>query len=167
MLLPLTLRTSLLITAGGLAACSSTGTTKNEQCSVMLVSHSSPTLALMCQGTAPPAAPNANNMLNKVITPTGMSALIATFESEQMFQYALTSYPAGARQALQLDRDGERSVWVFSGGDQQGRHAAFVQARNYFLQLFNYARDYQPDDAAKQDMQKSRELRAERRRSRS
>ena len=37
----------------------------------------------------------------------------------------------------------------------------------YFLQLFNYARNYRPDDAAKQDMAESRKLEAERRRRRS
>jgi len=132
----------------------------------MLISRTSPTLALVSDGTPAPDSPNANPFVVKVVEPEGMAALIATFQSENMFQYAMASAPTGARQALMLDRDGERSVWVFSGRAQDQRHTAFVKARNYFLQLFNHARNYVPDEAAKQDMKESRKFEDERRRRR-
>ncbi|MEC8252330.1 MAG: hypothetical protein VX044_03890 [Planctomycetota bacterium] len=134
---------------------------------MMLISRTSPTLALMSGGARAPLAPNANAMVNKVVASDGMDALISTFEAEEMFGHALEAAPPGARQALQLDRDGKRSVWVFSGGASDQRRASFVKARNYFLQLFNFARNYQPDEAAKQDLEESRKLEADRRRRRS
>lgn len=172
MTLPLALRTPLVLAAGGLAACAGAGTGGAGQApttaaSVMLISRSSPTLTLLSEGTRAPRAPNANAAVRKVVSAEGMEALIATFEAERMFQYALRDAPTGARQALQLDRGGERSVWVFSGSTTDERRASFVKARNYFLQLFNYARNYQPDDAAKQDMKASRKLESDRRRRRS
>lgn len=158
-----------MLLAGGLAAC--TGTSRGGgtnapamRTSVMLISRTSPTLTLLSEGTLAPSPPNANAVVNKVIEPNGMTALLATLEEEGMFQDALTAAPPGARQILQLDRGGERSVWVFSGGTTDKRRASFVKARNYFLQLFNYARNYRPDEAAKQGMKESRELEAERRR---
>ena len=172
MTLPLALRTSLVLAAGGLAACAGgpgegRGGAPAAPASVMLISRTSPTLTLLSEGTALPAAPNANAVVNKVVAAEGMDALVATFETEGMFAYALPTAPQVARQALQLDRGGDRSVWVFSGGTSDARRASFVKARNYFLQLFNYARNYRPDDAAKQDMAESRKLEAERRRRRS
>lgn len=133
----------------------------------MLISRTSPTLTLLGEATSAPPAPNANQMVNKVVARAGMGALLETFEAEGMFQYALRAAPTGARQLLQLDRDGERWVWVFSGDMSDKRRASFVKARNYFLQLFNYARSYRPDEAAKRDMEESRKLEAERRRRRS
>ena len=166
----LALRTTLLAAASGLAACAAPSGDKGDgaigSTCAMLISRTSPTLALITQDTRPPAAPNANDVVVKVVSSDGMRALIATFESEQMFPYALASTPAGSRQSLQLDRGDDRAVWVFTGDAADERRAAFVKARNYFLQLFNYARNYNPDDAAKRDMQESRKLEAERNRRR-
>lgn len=164
------LRTTLLAAASGLAACAAPpGDAANAatvRASVTLISRTSPTLVLVTDGAPTPAAPNANDLVIKVVSAAGMRALIATFRSEQMFQYALDTAPAGARQSIQLDRGDDRAVWVFTGDTADARRAAFVKARNYFLQLFNHAQNYSPDDAAKRDMQKSRELEAERTRKR-
>lgn len=166
----LAFRTTLLAAASGLAACAAPsgdkGNAATDRTHAMLISRTSPTLALVTDGARAPAAPNANELVVKVVSSDGMRALIATFESEQMFQHALAAPPAGARQSLQLDRGGDRAVWVFTGDAADERRAAFVKARNYFLQLFNYARNYSPDDAAKRDMQESRKLEAERKRRR-
>jgi hypothetical protein len=169
MVLPLALRTSLLLVAGGLAACASSGGGSGggpepERASVMLISRTSPTLALMNIGTPVPPAPNGNDIVAKMVEPAGMAALVETFGSEDMFRFALADAPTGARQALVLDRDGKRSVWVFTGNARDPGYVTFVQARNYFLQLFNHARNYVPDEQAKQDLKESREFDDERRR---
>lgn len=161
---------SLVFVAGGVSACAGgpTGAAgPAAPTSVMLISRSSPTLTLLSEGTPAPEAPNANPVVNKVVAAEGMQALLSTFQAEEMFQYALSATPAGARQALQVDRDGSRSVWVLAGGTTDARRTSFVKARNYFLQLFNYARNYRPDEAAQQSMQESRKLEADRRRRRS
>lgn len=140
-------RISLLVAAGGLAACAgSPPNTTPLDARMMLVSKASPTLALMCDGIDAPPAPNANALVSKVVDPAGMAALIATFEAEQMFAHALPDTPRRARQAIILDRDGVRSVWAFAGDAQDPRRVAFVKARSYFLQLFNHARNYVPAD---------------------
>ena len=168
MVLPLALRTSLLLVAGGLAACAGTGEKPAGQLAcVQLISRTSPTLALMSRGVPIPPAPNGNQVVAKMVEPQGMAALIQTFESENMFQHALANAPTGVRQALVLDRGGQRSVWVFTGSAQDKGYVTFIQARNYFLQLFNHAKNYVPDEQAKKDMKESREFEDERKRRRS
>ncbi len=142
---PPAFRISLLLAAGGLAACAAPGDAPAPVlASVMLVSKSSPTLALISDGLTAPPAPNANALVAKAVDATGMAALVATFEAEQMFAHALPDVPQGARQAIVLDRGGARSVWAFAGDAQDQRYVAFVKARSYFLQLFNHARNYVP-----------------------
>jgi len=166
------LRILLLLAAGGLAACAGPSTAPTPQSlgqtSLLLISRSSQTLALMSQGTAAPAAPTGNAMVSKTVSPDGMAALLATFESEGLFAHAVDAAPRSARQALVLDRDGRRSTWLFSGSPSDARYVAFVKARNYFLQLFNHAQNYVPaDQGVREEIKDSGDRASELRRRRS
>ncbi|MCK5942232.1 MAG: hypothetical protein KAI24_09715 [Planctomycetes bacterium] len=147
---------SLLLMAPGLAACAGSGGGGTPgpaiPTSVMLVSRTSPTLALMSQGTPAPDAPNGNAMVSKVVDAAGMEALVATFEAEGMLTQALANVPSGARQALVMHRGGERLAWIYDGNARNPRTVAFARARSFFLQLFNHARNYVPADGAAGEM---------------
>lgn len=172
MVIPSALRKLLLLAAGGLAACAGSSPAKPPESigatSLLLVSRTSQTLALMSAGTAAPAAPNANPMVSKTVSPDGMAALLATFQAEGLFEHAVDAAPRGARQTLVLDRDGRRSTWLFSGSPSDDRYVAFVKARNYFLQLFNHAQNYVPAaPGVRQEMKDAGDRASEQRRRRS
>lgn len=148
---PLTVRMSLLLCATVLAACAGSPTVANrEPTTLILTSRNSPTLALQNSSANAPDEPSSATRINKVINDEGMQALIATYESQRLFESTLESIPPNARQALVLQRGNRTTAWVFSPHTQDPNTIAFLQARDFFLQLFNHARNYTqaPEGAA-------------------
>ncbi len=151
MVAPLTVRILQLLCAAALAACAGSPTVAtSEPTTLILSSRNSPTLALQNASANAPDEPNSSVRINKVINDEGMQALIATYESQKLFERTLSRVPSNARQALVLQRGDMTAAWVFSPNTQDPNSIAFIQARTFFLQLFNHARSYSqaPEGAA-------------------
>ena len=143
MVASLTVRLSQLLCATVLAACAGSPTVANhEPTTLILTSRNSPTLALQNNSANAPAVPSSAARINKVINDEGMQALLATYESQKLFERTLDSVPTNARQALVLQRGNQTAAWVFSPHAQDPNTIAFIRARDFFLQLFNHARNY-------------------------
>lgn len=137
------LRFSLWIVAPGLAACAGTGPVAAPvEAAVMLVSTSGPTLALHTQHHPKPAAPTTSPILHKVVDAEGMGAFLETLATAGILQHATPPLPRTPRQALVIERDGASSMLPFVADAKDPRAVAFLQARSYFLQLFNHAKNY-------------------------
>lgn len=148
MVVPLTVRMSLLIGAAGLAACSSLPrslTVRPGETSVFaLISRQGPKLTLRNDSSGNPdqVYSDAKDQLAKVIPDAEMQALFDVFTADKLFELSLPGVPGNARDILRLEQGGKTWNWVRRGSFVDPREQAFNKARSYFLSLYNGSTAY-------------------------
>lgn len=99
----------------------------------------------------------ASDPLTKVVTDAQLQTLLDVFAERKLFETALPTPPADARDALVVQQ-GERS-WVFArrlAGLQQ-QEMAFHEAKSYFLSVWNGATAYHTSDIDRADLRAEQE----------
>lgn len=148
MVLPLALRTSLLLATLGLAACSSLPRSitvrEGEPTTFSLVSRRGPKLTLQnaSSGKTQDIYGKANDQLRKVVSDAELQALLDVFTAEKLFEQSVPRLPGNARDVLRLQQGPQSWMWARRGSFNDPREAAFNEARGYFLSLYNGSTAY-------------------------